>query len=589
MKKFKIIIALFFVVKLNYTQAQNLLVGLQACYPLDNSAVNNASTGSSLDGTPFNVNGTIDRFGNANAAYAFSGSGSSYIKLPNDGRIKPNIISFSAWVNFVDVTNPQVIVFTKNNCGAYFEGYELAATKIGTDFNISLVKSGNGCSLGTQQILTGATNILANTWYHVGFYIGADSLKLFVNGVPDVVPVTSLVSFDYSSADVILGGTATAPNYPLNGAMDAVRFYNRKLSNTEFFEIYNSVPICSYSLLDGLQACYPLNCDIVNYAPTALVPPSLDGASSGGVFCSTGHTGAPNTAYKFAGTPSSYIKLPSDPRLKPTNGISFSAWSRLDANNAAAQYIVFAKNTCPSYFEGYALVAIKSGSQIKYSVVKSNSAIAGCGTQGILTSTNLYNPFTWHHIVFYIDNAFIKLYVDGVLDNVMASPIQINYDASDVILGGTNQWFNYPLYGSLDNVRFYDRELTAQEINVLNYLDPSCDANWERCYNYKTYMEYLAYCHNPNKTTGLSDASSSNNTIELYPNPSSGKVYLRNTKNSSILIYDVNGKIIQHNINKLDETTAEIDLTNNANGIYLVKVLDANGISIQTTKIIISH
>jgi PKD repeat protein len=43
---------------------------------------------------------------------------------------------------------------------------------------------------------------------------------------------------------VYLGGTNQSNNQPLNGALDNIRFYNRKLSNTEFNQLYTLDPIC---------------------------------------------------------------------------------------------------------------------------------------------------------------------------------------------------------------------------------------------------------------------------------------------------------------------------------------------------------
>ncbi len=589
MKSISIIAALLLIAKSNCTQAQNLLVGLQGCYPLDNSAANMASTGSSLNGTPVNVSGGTDRFGNANGAYAFSGSAPCYVSLPNDSRLKSTAVSFSGWVKFSSVSSSQFIAFTQNTCVNYFEGYSFFGVKSGSNFQLQLVKSGSACSASTQQIVTAATNLSANTWYHVGFYAGNDSLKIFLNGAPDATPVPSLVSFSYGSGNVFLGGTNISPYYlPLNGLMDEVRFYNRKLSNTEFYQLYTTVPACSYSLTDGLQACYPLDCDTINYAPTATTPPSLN-ATRYNVACDTGHFNGLNTAMKFSGSATSYIKLPNDSRIKPTNGISFSAWVKLDANTAAAQYIVFAKNTCFQFFEGYTLTTLKVGSQIRYQVVKGSSSTAGCGTQGILTSTGLYNPFTWHHVAFYIDNSFIKLYVDGVLDNTVASSVQLNYDASNVILGGSNQSYNYPLNGSIDNVRFYNREITAKEIYVLYNFDPACDKVWHPCYNYNTYLEYIENCHIETKTVGLNSVETVSNSIELFPNPSSGKVYIRHAKDKALSIYDLNGKQVSYSLNPLDETTDEISLSGHAEGLYFVKVTDADGKTVQTSKLFITH
>jgi hypothetical protein len=588
MKTISIITALLFIVKANCTQSQNLLVGLQGCYPLDNSAVNMAATGSALNGTPVNVTGATDRFGNANGAYAFSGTAPCYVSLPHDLRLKSTAVSFSGWVKFNNVNTSQFIAFTQNTCVNYFEGYSFFASKSGSNFKLALVKSGNACSPSTQQVVSANTNLSANVWYHVGFYAGNDSLKIFLNGVSDATPVPSLVSFSYGTGNVFLGGTNIAPYYlPIDGSMDEVRFYNRKLSNTEFYQLYATVPPCSYSLTDGLQGCYPLDCNYVNSAPTATMAPSLDGTGYG-VSCDTGHYNVLNTATKFYGATTSYVSLPNDSRIKPTNGVSFSAWVKLDANTAAAQYIVFAKNTCFQFFEGYTLVAVKAGNQIRYQVTKGRSSTAGCGVQGVLNSTGLYNPFVWHHVAFYMDNYFIKLYVDGVLDNTVASTVQLNYDASNVILGGSNQSYNYPLNGSIDNVRFYNKEITAKEIYVLYNFDPACDKAWDPCYNYNTYLEYIENCHRENRMVGLNSEAVANNSIEFYPNPSSGKVYIRHAKNKLLSIYDLNGKLVSYNLSPLDETTDEISLTDHAEGLYFVKVTDADGKALQTAKLIIT-
>lgn len=79
-KTIKSIFALAFMANVS-ANAQNLMVGLQACYQLDNNATNGAYTGATLNGTAVGVTGTTDRFGNANGAYAFSGTNGSYVRF----------------------------------------------------------------------------------------------------------------------------------------------------------------------------------------------------------------------------------------------------------------------------------------------------------------------------------------------------------------------------------------------------------------------------------------------------------------------------------------------------------------------------
>lgn len=563
---------------------------LQACYPLDCNVTNYAATGSALDGTPVNVTCTSDRFGNANSAYDFSGATNSYIQLPNDDRIKAstgvgiNKISFSAWVRF-DVNNAgQYIAFAQNNCSAWFEGYALATSYNGSNMRLAIVKAtGPSPGCGTQHVITGNTNLNINTWYHVGFYAGTDSIKLFLNGNPEGTPIVSTTAFNFANTNVYLGGTNSGIyNAPLNGRMDEVRIYNRKLYNSEFMTLKNYVVSCSAAgpgLLNGLQACYPLNCNVVNFAPTTVgVPPPLDGTPYN-VQCDTGHTGGLNSAYKFTGNTNSYIELPNDARIK-SNSISFSCWAKLDVLNSA-QYIVFAKNTCSSWFEGYALTAASVSGQIRYQIAKSSSSGVGCGTSGVLNSANLYSPYTWHHIAFFMNNSTMKLYVDGTLDNTLSSSVVMNYDNTNVYLGGTNvSYFNYPLNGSIDNVRIYDRELTATEVAGIAGYDPSCD-DYYWCGGNPTNCK-------PAVPAGIKNIGSSDTNIELYPNPSSGRFTVTNANDKSFVIYDINGRIVRHTLSVSDGTSAEIDLGENIPGIYFIRISDNKGKIVQTSKIIIS-
>ncbi|MBL7933780.1 MAG: T9SS type A sorting domain-containing protein [Bacteroidia bacterium] len=556
---------------------------LQACYPLECNANNMAATGSALNGATVGVNCVTGIVGNC---YDFLGSSSSYIQLPNDSRIKANTnkISAACWVKF-DVNNTgQYILFAQNSCSSYFEGYSLATTMVGSSMRLVAVKSSGACSPSTQHVIVGTTGLSTGTWYHVGFYAGTDSIKMFLNGNPEGTPIVSTTAFNFANTNVYLGGTNSGIyNAPLDGKIDEVRIYNRKLSNSEFMTLKNSFPSCTAAgpgLLNGLQACYPLNCNVWNYAPTtSSVPPPLNGTPYN-VQCDTGHVNDLYGSYKFTGSTTSYIELPNDSRIK-SNSLSFSCWVKLDALNSL-QYIVFAKNTCVSWFEGYALTAVAVSGQIQYQIAKSSSSGVGCGTSGVLSSTGLYSPYIWHHVAFFIDNSNIKLYVDGSAAGSMASSVILNYDNTNVYLGGTNvSYFNYPLNGSIDNVRFYNRELTSTEVAGIAGYDPPCDAivpcggNPSNC--------------RPAVVESIQKHSAAGDRIEFYPNPSSGLVHVSNAQNKSFVVYDINGKVVGHTFRMSDETSGEINLSNNAPGIYLIRILDNKGNVVQTSKVIIHN
>ncbi len=238
MRQFLIILS-FLSALLSVAQV-NLSSSLSACYALNGNANDPVS---SLNGTLSSVTPTVDRFNNAGSAYAFSGSAASRIELPNSPLLKANQVSFSAWVKFNTVSAIQFIVFAHNGCGSYHEGYQFALNYAGLSSKLQVVKSVT-CSSGTQIITNGTANLNANTWYHVGFYAGPDSVKIYLNGNLDVSAANSNTLTYSPTAKVYLGGSNLGVNMPFNGTMDNVRFYNRKLNGSEFQQLYLLDPAC---------------------------------------------------------------------------------------------------------------------------------------------------------------------------------------------------------------------------------------------------------------------------------------------------------------------------------------------------------
>ncbi len=75
--------------------------------------------------------------------------------------------------------------------------------------------------------------------------------------------------------------------------------------------------------------------------------------------------------------------------------------------------------------------------------------------------------------------------------------------------------------------------------------------------------------------TDLDDAVSDANGIEIYPNPTDGLLYIRsNNTINKVIVTDLTGKVILDVIGGSDEV--EIDLSSNAQGMYLLNVVTEN-------------
>ncbi len=76
---------------------------------------------------------------------------------------------------------------------------------------------------------------------------------------------------------------------------------------------------------------------------------------------------------------------------------------------------------------------------------------------------------------------------------------------------------------------------------------------------------------NPVVVVGISTINVYNNDISIYPNPASSIIYIQAAINVNVTIYSMQGKMILHKDNAKDMNISEL-----ANGIYMVQVFDEN-------------
>jgi hypothetical protein len=205
--------------------------GLVAEYLFSGNALD--SSGNHHDGT---VSGAVlasDRFGNANAAYRFDGSGSN-IDLPLDS-FSPTNLTFSAWINPGTLGTRKMIVGKLTG----FDTSGNVALELRND--ILAMQFNNGDTYETWHTTLGSTSLVVNTWYHVAATYDGSELKVFLNGVLD----GSLAYSQGLGANTIpwmIGVHASYdggywPGFTFEGLIDDVRVYNRALSGAEIVQL----------------------------------------------------------------------------------------------------------------------------------------------------------------------------------------------------------------------------------------------------------------------------------------------------------------------------------------------------------------
>lgn len=325
----------------------------------------------------------------------------------------------------------------------------------------------------------------------------------------------------------------------------------------------------SQGLLTNLQACYPMNCasggPILNaHAPTGS---ALNGSINGNVTCVADRNGNPNSAIKFGGTASDFVNIPSNVLVKPTTSLTVAGWFHL--TSLSHQDIIFTKNNCNSNFNAYNLLYRNNA----FEIVKKPGTGSSCLDGAPATYTA---GIGWHHVVFYIDNTKIYIVVDNHTPTTVTLNYPFEYDSTDVILGGTDQFVNNPFSGSIDNLRFWNRQLTSTEITDLYVNDRNCEGLL------------------PNPTALSSHAGNTENSFSLLqnsPNPfeettSIGYSVPSDSRNVQIVFTNSLGSTVKK-VDVTDTTsgTLNLDADEFKDGIYIYSLV-VNGKTMASRKLV---
>jgi hypothetical protein len=91
-------------------------------------------------------------------------------------------------------------------------------------------------------------------------------------------------------------------------------------------------------------------------------------------------------------------------------------------------------------------------------------------TNGTVTTNQVLQLNSWHHIVMTYDRTFLKLYINGILTSTISFSLPMNIAGnSGISIGESNQangFWNYT-FGKIDDVGIWNRALTNTEIQQL--------------------------------------------------------------------------------------------------------------------------
>ena len=296
------------------------------------------------------------------------------------------------------------------------------------------------------------------------------------------------------------------------------------------------------SINDGLKAYYKFDGNFADSSGN-----NNHGVNNSVSFASD-RKGNASAAANFNGS-SSYLSIPASTSLNSiTTDFSVSSWVYI-TNWFAWGGFNFAPILCKSQ--------VSSAAQYRFTILENAFDVISNTKKFYHTIPNSFNKGTWYHVAMSNSGDSCSLYINGMLVQVTLNEATFPSDTNQLLeigrdYAGTLDYFN----GYLDELRIYNRPLTSQNVTDL--------------YNFRG--------------TSVLKVAGNNTNFNIYPNPSNGSFYFENNgiEVASIEIINSLGETIFESNSFIDK----VEINNSRKGIYFVKVIDKNNLSI-TQKVII--
>lgn len=173
----------------------------------------------------------------------------------------------------------------------------------------------------------------------------------------------------------------------------------------------------------------------------------------------TGANGAPNGAYAFDGT-DDYLFINSDSIPAQLERFTVSGWVRGTGGSTGTDYYTLVHRGNVNSIGGSVIwVGATTGQNIS---VSANGQF-GNGATGIIADNS-----TWHHVVLVYAGGYQTGYVDGVQRAEHNIGAVTNTATGNRLSIGASHGSGYrDINGAIDDVRIYNRALTADEVSAL--------------------------------------------------------------------------------------------------------------------------
>jgi len=426
------------------------------------------SSGNGNNGNLINIaTSTFYSYGKIGQGFNFDGV-DDYVNIGNKEIIdSETAASICFWMKYnpSSVTEDGAIVSKWTTSGGWVIWVDdvdiLGSGKTDTiSFAVDVGPGAPGRVVGTTGLVT------SGVWdYYCGTFQGGSFIRLYKNGVLNAENTTSIVAVVANNSQPIYFANSadTSLIKYLNASIDEVRVYSRVLSAGEIKNLYNQgaskinkTP--TNILTNGLVGHWTFDGkNVVNGV-------ALDSSGNGNngnliniatsTFYSYGKIGQ---GFNFDGT-NDYINLGNNVSLAPSGAITIVGWIN-SLNPLGLSEVMFDKTSGSAVNGNYFCRIQGVTGKVRFEI--------NTGAATTLNANTVLSANVWYHIACVWDGANMYIYLNGASDATPAVKTGTMADnglnASIGRKGGNTLFFN----GKLDEVRLYNRTLSAGEIKML--------------------------------------------------------------------------------------------------------------------------
>ncbi|ODS35435.1 hypothetical protein BEH94_01360 [Candidatus Altiarchaeales archaeon WOR_SM1_SCG] len=342
-----------------------------------------------------------------------------------------------------------------------------------TNYGLQVYDDGKFCGFivdnsGNPTVCTLQGEVQEEEWYFYTIVLDetATKLRIYLNG-EFKAEVDYIEGGDkLTDVPIVLGRYGI--NYELNyhkfkGKMDELYIYNRALTAFEIKEEYEKYKPED----DGLVAYWSFDDGTAN---------DETGNNDGTIYGAKVVDGISGKALEFDGI-NDYINVGGNENLKMTDDLSISAWVDMDTFLPTYQNIV-SDHTPNELTEGPGKILRFNRETVQFIA----GGIYGHGTAKYAKySFNSGDLGKWQYIVGTYDRNTIRLFVNGIEVDSRTYTAPLTVNENPILIGKSG--FGEFLNGTIDEVKIYNRALTADEIKA----------------NYNKIMNSPESCENLNK------------------------------------------------------------------------------------------